>query len=86
MQPLPTFTPKVTFLNGVKLLPKIPFLKLGSFFSDPSIVTLRGFKLSYILPFSCEIKMTLDRKQRKSVRKKILHNFQKRIYKNLLSL
>ena len=31
---------------------KILFLKLGSFFSDPLTVTKRGYKLSYILPFS----------------------------------
>jgi hypothetical protein len=57
--------------------PKIPFLKLGSFFS---YVTKRGCKLSYILPFSCEIKMISDREQRISVRTIILQNFQKNNY------
>jgi len=58
-------------------LPKKKFLKLGSFFSDPLTVTKRDCNFSYTLPFSCEIKMILDRKERISLRKMILHNFQK---------
>jgi hypothetical protein len=61
-------------------MPKIPFLKLGSFFSDPFTVTKRGCKSSFILPLSSEIRMTLDIKQNISDRKIILHNFQKKIY------
>ena len=56
----------------------LPFLKLGSFFSDPFTVTIKGCKLSYILPFSCEIKMISGRNQRISVRKRI---FKKKITK-----
>ena len=40
-------------------MPKIPILKLGSFFSDPFTVTINGCKLSYILPFSCDKKLLL---------------------------
>ncbi len=50
-------------------MPKIPFLKLGAFFYDPFTITINGCKLSYILPFSCEIKMVFDWK------KDILYNF-----------
>jgi len=40
-----------------------------SYGPDPFTVTVKGCKLSYILPFSCEIKMILGRNQRISVKK-----------------
>ena len=61
-------------------MPKITFFIKGHFFSYPFTVTKRGCKESYILRLSCEIRITLDRKQIISVRKTILHNFHKKSF------
>ncbi len=37
---------KIKSINGITLLPKIPFLKLGSFYSNTYTVTKRGCNLS----------------------------------------
>jgi hypothetical protein len=62
---------------GVTLLSKIPFLKLKSFFSDPFTVTIKGCKLSYILPFFCEIKNDFGQKPKNICQKKNFKEFSK---------
>jgi hypothetical protein len=59
-------------------LPKITFLKLGSFYSDPFTETKRGCKLSFTIAFSCDLKNVFGQKARNICQKNNFTEFSKK--------